>query len=145
MKEDLLVPARVLAVAAAGGAVTTIAFWYRMDHTAHLLAGVGLVTVVAALVAVLGWTGPSALAGSVAAVVAASWLSELTVFGPRVDVADALYTVVGAVLGAAAVSGRLPAGRGSVGLFVVGLALVGAGLVVRYQLQYPFSEWWYTV
>lgn len=125
--------------------MTTVAFYYRMDHTAHLVAGTGLVAVIWALLVALGRPGPVALAGSVVVVVAAAAVSEVTVFGPRVDASDVLFTVAGAILGAAALTQPKATRRSSPSLLIVGGALIAVGIFVRYRLQFPFSEWWYSV
>ncbi len=114
-----------------GGAVQ-LAFPSRFDWPAHLVAGAGMMLVLASLApARLGrWT--AAFAYVVVAFM--GWISEHLFFGPP-DWADVAFTLAGAVLALdlAGEVGAAPSGlRREARIW--GLALVGLALVWRYRL-----------
>jgi hypothetical protein len=77
----------------------------------------------------------------VVAVVVVALVVEL-VQGPAIDVLDVANTLLGGVLGAAAVAGSPRAARPWM-LAALGLGLVLAGVLLRYPVQATVKHWWW--
>lgn len=167
-----------MAALATGVALVLFAsFPHRLEYLAHVLAGLGLAGLGAALTAPglsvgrrsSGYPVPGAsgagpgvgaadrlggrrIGGIVAGVVVLAVLAEVSFAGPP-EVLDVANTVMGTLLGLAAVAGSPPATPSeradrkdratSVWVAGVGIALVVTGLLVRYPVQQTVKHWWW--
>lgn len=110
--------------------VIQLAFWERIDLSAHVVAGGGAALVVAAFVPV---RRAGAAAPIAALLVLAGAVANEVFAGGVVDLGDVAYTVVGALFvgrSTAWVAGRGHRERGLA--IAVGLLAVGLGLGLRY-------------
>lgn len=135
-------PARLVGAAGAALVVYVACFPHRLEYPAHVLAGMGLAGLALVAMDRTSWSAEARAALTLVAVAVAAVVSEKTVTGPSVDVLDVGNTLVGAVIGIAAVLAAARVGRRPV---VAGVAagLVFLGLVVRYVVQTALADWWW--
>jgi hypothetical protein len=142
---------RLSMVATAAVLVLFAAFPHRLEYPAHVLAGFGLAgvgTVVVRRRRGPGSDGSVLRLGEAAIVVAfaaiVGILADLTLTGPF-DVLDVANTLMGSLLGVAAVAAAVPdrvAARPRP-LAIAGVVLIAAGLVLRYPVQDTVKHWWW--
>lgn len=142
---------RLSVVAAMAFLVLFAAFPHRLEYPAHVLAGFGLAGIGTVVVRRRRGDGEvgAVLRSSEAAVVlgfvaVAGIVSDLTLTGPF-DVLDVANTVMGGLLGIAAIAGAAPDRADASGrpLAVAGVLLVVVGLLLRYPVQETVKHWWW--
>ena len=157
---DRWAPVRLVTTAACFALGYAIAFPLRLDYSAHLLAGAG--TAVSFLMLVdwrrsrgsprhradpLASMGPVALGASTLAIVLlAAVVSELTLTGPDISPLDVVNTLVGGVIGLATLAparATTPSTSPRMTLLIAAACLILMGLAVRYQVQPVVKHWWW--
>jgi hypothetical protein len=73
---------------------------YRLDYAAHVLGGASA-TVLAGIVLSRWWRGAPVVLGSIALVLGAAVIGEVTVFGADPDIVDLANSVAGVAIGGA--------------------------------------------